>query len=218
MNDSWSKQLGHSDTSGFEFSKELLHGDKTAAINFDRLQKHPTLGYIMIEYLLCEESQRVTPYTSHPNRYWHKNASKFLSLWRAACDLPATLYLVNYAKKGTRAEDEVLLIEVLDLDETGITREQQQKFTRESFSRWFRNLNAQCLTSPDSLIEEIYRQKGPEKVGHFILIDGAYKGKTIEYVFHHDPAYLAYMRAHKFAYSAAIAYYLREMAADLPPF
>ena len=105
-----SKKLEHDDQSGFEFSKELLGEDYTAAINFDRLQKHPQLGYIIIEYLLCRETQTVTPYSSHPNRYWHKNASKFLSLWRAKLDFNATLYLVNYAKKGTKWENEVLLI------------------------------------------------------------------------------------------------------------
>ena len=71
-----SKRLGHEDQSGFEFVKELLGEDFTAAINFDRLQKHPKNGYIMMEYLLCEEEQTVTPYTSHPNRYWNKNATK----------------------------------------------------------------------------------------------------------------------------------------------
>ena len=44
-----SKSLGHDDQSGFEFVKELLGGESTAAINFDRLQKHPRLGYIIFE-------------------------------------------------------------------------------------------------------------------------------------------------------------------------
>jgi hypothetical protein len=42
-----SKPLGHDDESGFGFVKELLQGDSTFAINFDRLQKHPQLGYII---------------------------------------------------------------------------------------------------------------------------------------------------------------------------
>ena len=41
-----SKRLGHDDQSGFEFSKELLGEDYTAAINFDRLQKHPESGEV----------------------------------------------------------------------------------------------------------------------------------------------------------------------------
>lgn len=97
-----SKPLGKSDDSGFEFAKEMLQNDPTAAINFDRIQKHPTIGYIIFEYLLCEEDQKVNPYTSHPNRYWHKNSKKFISLWELTKALDATLYLVNYAKKGTK--------------------------------------------------------------------------------------------------------------------
>ena len=63
-----SKQLFNDDSSGFEFVKEILEGDPTCAINFDRLQKHPQKGYIIFEYLLCEEEQKVNPHTSHPNR------------------------------------------------------------------------------------------------------------------------------------------------------
>ena len=78
-----SKTLGHDDTSGFEFVKEALGENVTAAVNFDRLQKHPEKGYIIFEMLKCEKSQNVTPYTSHPRRYWNKNANKFLALWNA---------------------------------------------------------------------------------------------------------------------------------------
>ena len=35
-----SKALGHDDESGFKFAKEMLEGDVTAAINFDRIQKY----------------------------------------------------------------------------------------------------------------------------------------------------------------------------------
>jgi len=76
-----SKALGKGDENGFEFAKEMLDGDSTAGINFDRLQHHPERGYIIFEYLLCEERQpRVTPHTSHPKRYWNKNRQKFISL------------------------------------------------------------------------------------------------------------------------------------------
>ena len=141
-----SKSLGHGDESGFEFAKEMLSGDETAAINFDRLQKHPTKGYIIFELLLCEELQKVTPYTSHPGRYWHKNSRKFIALWNVAKDLKATLYLVNYAKRGTKSEDEILLIEILGLDESGIKKEKLTKMTRQKFSDFFRNLNRECLS------------------------------------------------------------------------
>ena len=151
-----SKPLGHDDTSGFEFAKEMLAGDVTAAVNFDRLQKHPKQGYIIFEYLLCEESQRVTPYTSHPKRYWNKNKRKFIKLWKVAVDLNATLYLVNYAKKGTKAENEILLIEVLDLDDNGIKNEKTTKMTRSEFQQWFRQLNKECLEDT----EETQKKQG----------------------------------------------------------
>lgn len=203
-----SKQLGHDDVSGFAFSRELLNGAPTAAINFDRLQKHPQYGYIIIEYLLCDEHQRVTPYTSHPNRYWNKNAMKFLSLWRAACDLKGTLYLVNYAKKGTHAEDEVLLIQVLDMDETGITLERKQRFTRQEFGAWFRRLNEACLTDQQDCLMEIYRQKDLDSLGKLVLREGECKNKTIEYVFDHDRPYLERMSGSQLTYAAAAACYL----------
>ena len=141
-----SKALGHDDSSGFEFAQEMLAGDITAAINFDRIQKHPEKGYIIFEYLLCEEAQTVTPYTSHPNRYWHKNSRKFIALWNVAKDLDATLILVNYAKKGTKNEDKVKVIIVKEIDEKeGITQGKEFKMTRQQFSVWFRKLNKECL-------------------------------------------------------------------------
>lgn len=141
-----SKALGHDDSSGFIFAQEMLKGDPTAAINFDRIQKHPKRGYIIFEYLLCEEEQTVTPYTSHPNRYWNKNSRKFISLWEIAKDLDATLFLVNYAKLGTKNENEIRIIVVEDIDKNkGIIKEESIKTTREKFSEWFRKLNKECL-------------------------------------------------------------------------
>lgn len=147
-----SKPLGNGDESGYEFAVEMLDGDPTSAINFDRLQKDMTTGqYIIFEYLLCEEwqeSRNITPYTSHPNRYMHKNRTKFIKLWEAARKLDAVLYLVNYAKKGTHHEDEILLMKVLNVTETRVETE-DVRHTRESFSRWFRELNMKCLI-PDT--------------------------------------------------------------------
>lgn len=140
-----SKPLGHDDESGFSFVREILKGDPTFAINFDRLQHHPKLGYLIFEFLLCEEAQVVTPNTSHPNKYWHKNSRKFISLWKAAKDLNATLYLVNYAKLGTQHENKITAIKVLELDPAkGITQEQKKDFSRAEFSDWFRKLNSEC--------------------------------------------------------------------------
>lgn len=145
-----SKSLEHDDTSGFNFAKEMLDGDETSAINFDRLQFHPKNGYILFEYLLCEEEQSVNPWSSHPRRYWDKNKTKFISLWKVTKALNATLYLVNYAKKGTLHEDKILLIEVQEIDNNGITGEIQTKMSRSQFQKWFRKLNNECLGYPDT--------------------------------------------------------------------
>ncbi len=140
----FSKPLGSDDVSGFDFVKEILDGDPTCAVNFDRLQYHPMHGYIIFEFLLCEESQNVSPYTSHPSKYWHLNSQKFISLYKVAKDLPGKLILVNYAKKGTKHEDEVLVIEVIELDTDGIIDEKVTQMNRESFANWFRKLNREC--------------------------------------------------------------------------
>jgi|HigsolmetaAR203D_1030402.scaffolds.fasta_scaffold01338_12 hypothetical protein len=141
-----SKALGHDDSSGFEFAKEMLGNIPTAAINFDRIQKHPEKGYIIFEYLLCEEDQpRVTPYTSHPNLYWEKDKNKFLLLWELSQKLNATLYLVNYAKKGSKHEDEILVIKVQDMNEGGIQKEEKREMNRQEFKHWFRQLNTESL-------------------------------------------------------------------------
>lgn len=140
-----SKPLSHDDESGFSFVREILAGDPTYAINFDRLQKHPQLGYLIFEFLLTEESQSVNPNTSHPNKYWHKNSRKFVALWQACSDLEATLFLVNYAKLGTKHQDKVTAIKVLELDPLkGIVKEQKRDFSRLEFGEWFRKLNLEC--------------------------------------------------------------------------
>ena len=121
-----------------------MDGDVTCAINFDRLQYHPKKGYIIFEYLLCEESQSVNPHTSHPNRYWHKNSRKFISLFKVSQDLPAKLILVNYAKKNTKHQDKIKVIEVLSINDKGIKDEKITLMTRDEFKFAFRKLNLEC--------------------------------------------------------------------------
>jgi len=142
-----SKPLAIEDKSAFDFVKEMLKGDPTYGINFDRIQWDSAKGrYAIIEFLLCDEAQfsrGITPFTSHPNRYFQKNAQKFVSLWALAQKLEADLYFVNYAKKGTEYENEVLLMEVLNVgkDEAPPVRTKNTRFTRDQFSQWFRELN-----------------------------------------------------------------------------
>ena len=148
MTKTGSKPLGIEDTSAFEFVKEMLQGDPTYGINFDRVQwDSKEKQHVIVEFLLCDERQferGITPYTSHPNRYFKINAQKFISLWGLAKKLDAKLYLVNYSKSGTAFEDEVLLMEVLDVDQRAGSPVQtkDRKFTGNEFSKWFRQLNS----------------------------------------------------------------------------
>ena len=148
-----SKPLGTEDSSGFEFVKEMLAGDVTYGINFDRIQwdsKHNR--YAIIEFLLCDEKQfvnNVTPFTSHPNRYFHKNAQKFISLWKLAQKLEANLFLVNYSHPKTQYADEVLLMKVMDVkaDDEKPVKTKDKQLTRKQFSAWLRDLNARGKSS-----------------------------------------------------------------------
>lgn len=139
-----SKPLGFDDTSAFEFVKEILAGDPTFAINFDRIQWDSSLNcYVIVEFLLCDAAQSVNPHTSHPNRYFNKNAQKFISLWELTLHIGAKLYLVNYAKKGTPHEDKVLLMDVIKVDAkaTPPVQTTDTTMTRTAFAQWFRDLN-----------------------------------------------------------------------------
>ena len=150
-----SKPLGIEDESGFTFAQEMLAGDKTFGINFDRVQWDKTRGrYAIVEFLRCREEQfarGVTPHTSHPNRYWDLNAQKFVALWKIAQALGADLWLVNYCEKGLAHDDEVRVMFVTGVDPDASERDEAGKpnrvrtinkvMTRAEFSRWYRAFN-----------------------------------------------------------------------------
>lgn len=142
-----SKPLGSPDVSGSEFSKEMLRGDPTYGINFDRIQWDNNANcYVIIEYLLCEESQSergITPYSSHPKRYFQMNSQKFIALWDLTRRLKAKLYLVNYAKSGTKFADEVLLMDVqyVDPEKNPTVMTENTRLSRSEFSAWLRDQN-----------------------------------------------------------------------------
>ncbi|NIS94987.1 MAG: hypothetical protein GTN97_03560 [Nitrosopumilaceae archaeon] len=141
-----SKPLGSEDKSGAEFVREMLKGDNTFGINFDRIQWTEN-GYVIIEFLFCDPKQfdrGITPYNSHPNKYFFKNSQKFIQLWRLANIINAKLYLVNYTEKGNDFEDEILLMEVrtINKDQSEPVKTTYEYFTRNEFSDWFRELNA----------------------------------------------------------------------------
>lgn len=140
-----SKPLGIDDISGFEFVKEILNGDPTYAINFDRIQWDNKFNqYVIVEFLLCEEAQSVTPFTSHPNRYFLKNKQKFISLWEISQQFNARLYLVNYAKKGTKNDNKVLFMLVNNVNENNapnFVTTSDYRMSRDKFAEQFRAMN-----------------------------------------------------------------------------
>lgn len=139
-----SKPLRNPDISGFNFMQEVMAGEPGAAINFDCLLRKSDGTYLIFELLLCEEYQTVDPWTSHPNRYWHKNSLKFISLWNAAQAMGAQLWLVNYAKAGTKHEDKVKCMHVINCTKEGIQTE-DYNMSRQQFSEYFRKLNNDIL-------------------------------------------------------------------------
>jgi hypothetical protein len=146
-----SKPLNQADTSGFDFIKEMLNGDLNAGTDgFDRVMKHPKHGFLFFELLRCNEEQGergITPYTSHPNNYWNFAYRKFLSQWNhyKSINGKAHYYLVTYASKGEKYDDEVKLMEVKNFNINKGLETKDFLLTRKKFSKWLRKINKECL-------------------------------------------------------------------------
>ena len=56
----------------------------------------------------------------------------------------AELYLVNYAKAGTRCADEILLMQVHNVTDKEVSTT-DFRMSRRAFQAWFRYQNARCL-------------------------------------------------------------------------
>ena len=144
-----SKKLSKTDDSAGKFVIEMLAGDQTFGINFDRIQWDNKIEkYVILEYLYCHPLQferNITPFTSHPNRYFSKNSQKFISLWRLTKKIDAQLILINYTSKNEKFEDEVLVMKVELIDPANSTdpvKTRNEKMTRDEFSIWLRELNS----------------------------------------------------------------------------
>lgn len=138
--------LGHSDESGFQFQQEMLRGAPSAAINFDCILNHPIHGVTIIELLQVSkewQDRGITPYMSHPNKYWHKNKQKFISLWNYTQDAHGMLLCVNYAPTGTKYENMVGILRVLGATDKGYETK-LTKWDREQFSKWYIAYNKAC--------------------------------------------------------------------------
>lgn len=100
--DIWNARI---DDSAFALSKACLGKEYTNGFNIDKILYFQEINKCaLFEYLLCDSSQKVTPYTSHPNNYHKKNSFKFNSLWKFSQDINSSIYMLNYAKDGQHVD------------------------------------------------------------------------------------------------------------------
>lgn len=129
-----SKAIEKTDESAKKLIIEALEGNNTGGFDLDSIYLISGTYYIL-EFLKCDT---IRPYNSHPKRYWHKNKTKFLSLWDITTKLNAQLYLINYED----SREQFKVIRVLDLNEKGITEEIIKKWDFNEFKEWFKALNS----------------------------------------------------------------------------
>ena len=134
-----SKPIKKADDDAKELIIELLAGKNTGGFDLDSIYVIED-SYFVIEFLKCET---VRPYKSHPNRYWFKNSQKFLSLWKITQKLGGRLFLLNYEE----SREQFLLIEVLNLDNSGIKNEVKKELNFQQIQTWFQVLNKKALNS-----------------------------------------------------------------------
>lgn len=111
-----SKKLAKEDATEVLFVKEALEEDPTFGVNVERLLDHQDMGWVVFEFLKLGGPFTDPPYKwrdvfeiheSHPNKYWHKNGRKFVSLWQLTQALEGVLFLVNYSVREAETEDGV---------------------------------------------------------------------------------------------------------------
>lgn len=115
--------------------------------------------YYIFEFLKCESTfPWITPFTSHPNRYW-KNKRKFISLWQVSQKLEWPLILINYETDLLwKIGDRFRIMKVTSIDDSGITTvwvknfsenwEERTKWSEmnlEQISKWFKGINSASL-------------------------------------------------------------------------
>ena len=98
--------------------------------------------YFILEFLKCDT---VRPNASHPNRYWFKNKTKFLALWQITQKLEGRLYLINYED----SREQFKVIRVLELNNTGITKQVIKEWDFTQFKKWFKSLNDKTFQIDD---------------------------------------------------------------------
>lgn len=144
-NSNWSKTLSKEDDGAGRLIKNLLNGANGYGIDLEIVFNTKSQGYIILEFLKCE-SKFVTPYTSHPHKYWDKNWKKFVFLYNVAKKLNAQLYLVNYEESN---KNEYGLFKTMQVDMTETpSKENKIKITIENyykniseFREWYLKIN-----------------------------------------------------------------------------
>lgn len=105
------------DNSSFALSKACLNNEPTFGFNVDKILFFEAQNEIyLFEYLLCEAQQKVNPYTSHPNRYFHKNSQKFINLSSFSEAIFSPMYFLNYAKESSPYYGNILFMKLQKID------------------------------------------------------------------------------------------------------
>ncbi len=117
----------------FALTKYLLNKYVTYGFNIDQIiYNEKSQEIYLFEYLLCESSQTVTPYESHPNRYFSNNSQKFITLFKFSSQFHLPLYLLNYAKPYTTHQDKILFMKVLNVDPLNLNKNFVQTKNKET--------------------------------------------------------------------------------------
>jgi len=146
----YSKPIRRVDDASKRLIMELLQGLNTYGFDVDSIFyiKQEDL-WVVIEFLKTDHPT-VRPSTSHPNRYWHKNWRKFVSLWSLVQALgKAELYLVNYedkthAEKQGRREREFHVIKVRNVipgEKGKLIEEESKTMNLEEIKKWYQTIN-----------------------------------------------------------------------------
>jgi len=130
----YSKKISKVDEESKKLIIEVMGEEPTGGFDIDSIYLIPNGKWVILEFLKCDT---VRPFDSHPNRYWFKNSQKFISLWKLKQDLDGDLFLINY--EGSR--DQFLVIEVLELNNKRIIKENKTEMTFSEFKDFFIRLN-----------------------------------------------------------------------------
>ena len=134
-----SKPISRVDDEVESLIMEALEGNSTASFHLSRVYKIKNVYYVL-EFLKCDT---IKPNKSHPNIDWFKNSQRLVPLWDMIQKLKGCFFLINY--EDTREQFKV--IKVLELDDSGIKREESCKWSFYEFKRWFKSLNKRAMES-----------------------------------------------------------------------